>query len=318
VNILVTGATGFIGSQVVRDLVGRGHHVRASVIEGDDTSRVGDVAGAVDWVTLDLLKASRDELVNLCDSVDACVHAAWYVEPGQYVHSTKNIDWVAMSLRMVEALADAGCSRAAFIGTCFEYDHRYGYLSESTPTAPWTLYGTAKRSTSLMAGQLASDRDVSFSWLRLFYQYGPYEYSQRLVPHVIRSLLRGEVAEIGSGAEIRDFLHVADVGSAIAEAVLSDCTGAINIGSGQPISVRDLVSEIAQQLDAEELVRFGARPDSPSNPPFICANNSRLVAEVGWHPRYTLEDGLRETIEWWKTELAGAARDETAAGLRSN
>jgi nucleoside-diphosphate-sugar epimerase len=180
------------------------------------------------------------------------------------------------------------------------------------------LYGNAKLSTALMGGQLASDRDVAFSWVRLFYQYGPYEYGQRLVPYVIQSLLRGEEAEIGSGEEVRDFLHVADVGSAIADIVLSDAVGAVNVGSGEPLRVRDLVTEIARQLDSQDRVRFGARPDSPSNPPFICANNSRLVSEVGWRPRYNLEDGLRETIEWWKNELAGAARDESAAGLRSS
>jgi len=318
VSILVTGATGFIGSQVVRELVKRGHRVKASRLSVDDTSRVADVVDAVDWVTLDLMVASRKELAALCDSVDACVHAAWYVEPGRYVHALENIEWVAVSMRLLEALADAGCKRAAYIGTCFEYDHQYGYLSESTPTAPWTLYGTAKLSTSLMGGQLARDRDVAFSWLRLFYQYGPHEYNQRLVPYVIQSLLRGEEAEIGSGEEIRDFLHVADVGAAIADVVLSDCVGAVNVGSGQPVRVRDLVSEIARQLDLQERVRFGVRPDSPSTPPFICANNLRLVSEVGWRPRYTLADGLRETIEWWKHELAAATPEKVPAGRRSN
>jgi len=318
VNILVTGATGFIGSQVVRDLVKRGHRVRASQLATDDRRRLADVVDEVEWVTLDLVKASREELGALCDSMDACVHAAWYVEPGLYVHALENIDWVTTSLRILEALADAGCQRAAYIGTCFEYDHRDGTLSESTPTAPWTLYGNAKLSTALMGTQLARDRDVAFSWVRLFYQYGPYEYGQRLVPYVIQSLLRGEEAEIGSGEEVRDFLHVADVGSAIADIVLSDCVGAVNVGSGEPLRVRDLVAEIARQLDSQDRVRFGARPDSPSNPPFICANNSRLVSEVGWRPRYNLEDGLRETIEWWKNELAGAAQDDAAAGLRSS
>jgi len=300
VTVLVTGATGFIGSHVVRELRARGVDVRASVRSSSRMGAVADLENEVEWVPCDLSTASPSELRDLCDSVDACIHAAWYVEPGKYAHAVENVEWVGTSMRLLEALAAQGCPRAVYIGTCFEYDHRTGYLAEDSPTRPWTLYGAAKLSTALMGAKLGEQLGVAFSWARLFYQYGPHEQEGRLVPHVVRSLLSGEDVPVTRGTQIRDFLHVADVASALMDVAGSDHVGTVNIGSGRPVSVRDVVSCIAGILDESGRVRFGARPDSPSDPPFICANNGVLENEVGWKPRFDLETGLRDTVDWWR------------------
>lgn len=302
-RVLVTGATGFIGSHVVRELRSRGHEVRATIRTSSPTHRVEAIHDEVEWVDCDLLDASRDDLADLGDAVDACIHAAWYVEPGRYAHSPQNVEWVGMSLRLLEALGAAGCGRAVFLGTCFEYDHRAGYLAESSPTHPWTLYGAAKLSTWEMGRHLAPQVGVDLSWARLFYQYGPHESEGRLVPSVIRSLLAGGRPEVTRGTQIRDFLHVADVASALATVAESDHCGPVNIGSGQPVEVREVVRCIAGVLDAEDRVRFGARPDSPSDPPFICANDRILREELGWKPRFGLDRGIRDTVEWWADRL---------------
>ena len=299
----MTGATGFIGSHVVRELRARGLDVRASVRSTSDRSAFADVVDEVDWVECDLARASPIELQGLCHSVDACIHAAWYVEPGKYAHASENVAWVGTSMRLLEALATGGCERAVYIGTCFEYDHRTGYLDEESPTRPWTLYGAAKLSTALMGARLAEQLDVDFSWARLFYQFGPHEQERRLVPQVVRSLLAGEDVAVTRGTQIRDFLHVADVASALVDVASSEHVGAVNIGSGRPVSVRDVVHCIAEILDSSDRVRFGARPDNPSDPPFICANNEVLEEEVGWTPRFDLEAGLRDTVAWWRRRM---------------
>jgi nucleoside-diphosphate-sugar epimerase len=302
-TILVTGATGFIGSHVTRALLDRGHTIRATRRSPGLADKLADVHDDVEWVDLDLTTASPEDFEALCSSVDACIHSAWYAEPGLYARSTENVGWVGTSLRLLEALADAGCGRAVFIGTCFEYDHRHGYLAESTPASPWNLYGAAKLATSYMGRELARDRDLSFAWVRLFYQYGPHEDGRRLVPYVIRTLLEGDDALVSRGDQVRDFLHVSDVASAVAAVTESDRTGVVNIGSGHPVRVRDVVGAIAKQLGAERRVRYGARAESPSDPPFICANVERLRSEVGWTPGFDLDEGIRDTIEWWQEKL---------------
>ncbi len=310
-TVLVTGATGFIGSHVVRELRARGVDVRAPVRPSSPRSAATDLENEVEWVPCDLSTASPSELRALCHSVDACIHAAWYVEPGKYAHAAENVEWVGTSMRLLQALGAQGCARAVYIGTCFEYDHRTGYLAESSPTRPWTLYGAAKLSTALMGAELAEQLGVGFSWARLFYQYGPHEQEGRLVPHVVRSLLSGQDVPVTRGTQIRDFLHVADVASALVDVTGSHHVGAVNIGSGRPVTVRDVVSCIAGILNESGRVQFGARPDSPSDPPFICANNRVLVDEVGWSPRFDLETGLRDTVAWWSERVAGSTDDSS-------
>jgi nucleoside-diphosphate-sugar epimerase len=300
VRVLVTGGTGFIGSQIVRALLAAGHDVRAVARKGSARDRLSDVERRIDWREADVFGNPIPDWRALGSEIDLCVHAAWYAVPGKYLEATENLACVSGSLVMLDPLAEAGVKRTAFVGTCFEYDFESGWLHEAAPIKPASLYAAAKASTRLMAEALARKADLSFVWVRPFYQYGPFEDPRRLVPHVIGTLLRGEPAEVSRGMQVRDFLHVADVGRAIAAVATSQATGVVNIGSGRPVTVRDIVSTIAQSLGRDDLVRFGARPDNPTDPPFICADNRRLVAETGFSPAYDLQSGLEDTIAWWR------------------
>jgi nucleoside-diphosphate-sugar epimerase len=306
-KILLTGVTGFIGSQIARELVRRGHSMRVVARPGSDRFRVFEFADRMEWVDADLFQSSEHDLSRLCASVDLCIHSAWYAVPGKYLEAPENLDCVQGSLRLLSALGDAGCRRAVFVGTCFEYDFGFGYLSESTPTKPASLYAAAKIGTRLMGEQIAKARGIAFAWVRPFYQYGPFEDSRRLVPFVIDTLLEGEPVKVTQGFQVRDYLHVEDVGSAIAAVALSDIAGIVNIGSGHPVTVREIISTVSSLLGKPELIRFGARPENPTDPPFICANNRRLVEGTGWSPRFELRAGLEDTIASRKKERAHSA-----------
>lgn len=303
-KVLLTGATGFVGSQVARVLLARGHEVRASVREQSARDAVADIAGRIEWLNADLFADEPAALASLTRGVELCIHAAWYAVPGQYLASSENLRCVAGSLRLLESLAEAGCRRAVFIGSCFEYDFDAGWLTETGPVRPQSLYAASKLSTRFMGEQLARLRGVEFAWARLFYLYGPFEDRRRLVPSVIDSLLRGQGVDVTRGTQVRDFLHVADVGAALAAVALSDLTGVVNVGSGQPVTVRQVVSTIESLTERPGLVRFGARADNPTDPPFVCADHRKLVQGTGWSPAFDLVGGLRQTIDWSKARTA--------------
>jgi nucleoside-diphosphate-sugar epimerase len=266
-KILLTGATGFIGSHV-RDAL-TGHEV---VCLGRDLLDPG-----YRFPT---------------DTFDVCLHLAWYVEPGKYLDSPLNHEWVAASLRLARAIR---CRRFAVTGTCFEYTMTDRPLAETSPAEPTTLYAQSK----LALLRHLQAMDLELTWLRIFYQYGPREDPRRLVPSIIRSLRRGEPVALTPGEQIRDFLHVADVASAIVAAL--NLTGIVNIGSGTGVTVRHIAETIGDLTGRRDLIRLGAKPYAPGDPMHVVAETTKLRS-TGWQPRYDLRAGLAQTIDWWRRQ----------------
>jgi nucleoside-diphosphate-sugar epimerase len=294
VKVLVTGAAGFIGSHIARQLVREGHEVHALVRPQTDLWRIEDIRDSLRVVQGDLLDPS---FILHSPSFEACIHLAWYVEPGKYLHSPLNKDWVEASLRLARHLKDTGCRRFLAAGTCFEYATSKPPQSESTPTTPSTVYVQSKLELFRALQSIGMD----FAWVRFFYQYGPYEDPRRLMPVIINLLRRGEEAKLVPGDRIRDYLHIEDVASAVCAVAQSQLTGPVNIGSGVLVTVRDIALKIGELLDRVDLIKLGALPWSPTEPMHLLADNTKLREGTGWKPRYDLEAGLRQTVEWWKS-----------------
>ena len=233
---------------------------------------------------------------------ECAIHLAWYAVPGKYLHAPENLDCVSATITLAGALASVGCRRFVAAGICFEYDWDYGFLSEEiTPLRPRSLYGVCKNAAREILQAYFEKMGMPFAWARIFYLYGPQEAEVRLVPSVIRALLSGQTAKCTQGEQIRDYLHVEDVASALWAVARSHLTGPVNIGSGDPVKVRTIVETIAQLLHREENVALGALPTDPQEPPVLLADVRRLAKVVGWKSSLSLKDGLAETCQWWKS-----------------
>lgn len=301
-KVLVTGATGFVGSHLVRHLVEKGCEVYVIHRQESNLWRIADLVSQVQLISCDLLNLTdENNLPNI--KFDVCIHAAWYAVPGKYLAAQENISFLNATLALATKLQELGCEHFIGIGSCFEYDTSLGYLSETSPTKPQHLYSASKLATQLVLEQWAKVSGTKFTWIRLFYQYGAFEDQKRLVPSVINSLLQQNPVQLTLGEQVRDFLHIEDVAAAIYAIAQAELLGIVNVGSGQPVTVREIAGAIGKILGNSELLDFGAIPYSPSDPKFICANNYRLRQETSWTPRYTLETGLIETIDWWKKVL---------------
>jgi nucleoside-diphosphate-sugar epimerase len=298
VRVFLTGVSGFVGSHVAHLLVREGCEVHALVRAKSDLWRIQDVRPQLQLITGDIRDAATLDAVAE-RKPDCCLHLGWHATPGSYLQAPENIDLTASALKLATRLAEAGCKRFVGIGTCFEYNTDSGYLSEETPLAPAFLYSAAKAGAYLALRCLPGP--MSIAWARLFYLYGPYENEGRLVPSVIRALLAGNPARCTLGEQVRDFLHVEDVASALWCTAKSSLIGAVNIGSGKPVTVATVVTEIAELLDRKDLVKLGALPLQPGDPPFVCANNAKLRTATTWQPRFDLRVGLLQTLEWWRS-----------------
>jgi nucleoside-diphosphate-sugar epimerase len=222
------------------------------------------------------------------------LHFAWYAVPSRYWFAPENLQWVQASLALLQAFTQAGGQRVVMAGTCAEYDWNYGFCSEAiTPLAPRTLYGVCKHALQMILSNFTRDNQLSSAWGRIFFLYGPHERPERLVPMVIRSLLRNEPARCSHGNQVRDFLHVQDVASAFVALLNSPVTGPVNIASGQAVRLKDLIYAIAAKIDQTQLVRLGAIPTLSDEPSFLVADVRRLHDEVGWQPHLRSGDGNR-------------------------
>jgi nucleoside-diphosphate-sugar epimerase len=232
------------------------------------------------------------------------LHLAWHAVPGQYRTAAENLAWVGASLALLREFAEQGGRRVVMAGTCAEYDWAHGYCSERvTPQNPATLYGASKHALRLLLDAFGAQSALSSAWGRVFFLYGPHEHPERLVASVARAVLTGQPARCSHGAQIRDYLHVADVAGAFLALLESDVRGPVNIASGQPVAVRDLVLALARRAGREDLVRLGAIEARADEPPLLVGDPTRLRAEVSWRPRYALEAGLEDTLVWWRREL---------------
>jgi nucleoside-diphosphate-sugar epimerase len=298
--LLLTGARGFIGTHCLETLAERGFKVHAISSRG----RWNSVASEVEWHHADLHNAEHIVKLMLEVKPQYLLHLAWDVSHGVYWSSLENLRWVRSSLNLLQAFADAGGERVVIAGSCAEYDWRYGFCNENlTPLKPATLYGVCKDALQKMTIAACLESGVSAAWGRLFFLFGPGENENRLVPAVITALLKGEDALSTHGEQIRDYLYVKDVASALAALLDSDIEGPVNIASGEPIKLMELIGLAAKECGRSDLVRLGALKPAADDPPLLLADTRRLFDEVGWQTQYSLQEGIRETVAWWKQKI---------------
>jgi nucleoside-diphosphate-sugar epimerase len=295
-KVLVTGGQGFVGSHLLEELTARGIDVRATC--RSRSALAEQPTDGVEWMDCDLLDASDGAMRSIARDIDAAVHCAWCAAPGEYLTSALNAEYQRSSARLFSALRDAGCRMVTGVGTCFEYRMQSTPLDENSPTEPLTPYAEAKLATCRNGHRIA-EGTMGFAWARLFYLYGPRENPRRLVAGVTRSLLAGAVADVTEGRQVRDFLHVRDAASALATITLTARPGVTNVGSGIPVTVRTIVETLGDLTGRSDLVNFGGRRENLVDPPYVCADISRL-RQTGWAPRFDLHGGLEETVDWWR------------------
>ena len=296
-RVLVTGASGFLGRHAIAPLLARGFEVHTAARR--PPASPGTTPHAVD-----LLDPAAAALVRSIAPTHF-LHLAWDVTPGRYWQSPANLDWVAASLHLYRAFAEAGGKRAAVAGTCAEYDWSAASLDEGAPLRPAALYGAAKHALHERLAASAARDGVGLAWARVFFLYGPHEHPSRLVPSVIAPILRGEPALVGDGRAERDFMHVADVAAALVAALDSAHCGPVNIATGQCTPIRAVAEAIAHQFGRPDLLRLGARPTPPGEPAAL-ACSGRVLAGLGFRPRFGLQEGLAQTIGWWRSRIEQA------------
>ncbi len=292
---LVTGATGFIGSHLVRRLTGLGAVVHA-------VSRKVRADGAVTWHVADLCDADQVAVVVRAAKPDIVLHLASEVTGAREVRLVRptlesNLD---SAVNLLTAVADAvPTGRLVLAGSVEEPRPEDGDAVACSPyaVAKWAVSGYARMFHQLW--------DVPVTTLRIGMVYGPGQQDLRkLIPYVTTALLRGESPELTSGTRLVDWIYVDDVVDAfLAAAGSASAPGRVfDIASGSQLSIRDTIELLAKIVGTQQLPRFGAIADRPLDRAQV-ADIGPAGELLGWRPRTSLETGLRRTVDWYSATM---------------
>jgi UDP-glucose 4-epimerase len=300
VKVFLTGAAGFVGAATLNALLADGHEVAAPVRPGSPAPRLLPFDGRYRRFDTDLRDAEGVSAAIAAFRPDSVIHLAWWGVANSARFERRQIaENIDAACAIAEAAA-AGASSFVGIGSQGEYG-RVETMREDVLPAPTTLYGASKLAALFLTRQLAAQAGVRHAWGRIFSTYGPGDNEGWLIPTLINTMLAGQRPQVTLGTQYWDWLYVDDVARAIvAMAVTPAAEGIFNIGSGQPVMVRNVI-ETVRDLAAPgmELV-YGEIPFRPDQVMHMKADIARLTAATDWRPQVSMEEGLARTVAWFQ------------------
>ena len=301
----MTGASGFIGSSLVTELLGANHDV--AVLQRHETAGVRLAGRSVIRIPIADSRAgfTSDEAAALEGfGPEVVIHAGWMGVGNSARNEPAQFENLEMALNILKSARDAGAQHFVGLGSQAEYGPVEGVISETQNLSPTTLYGAAKASTFLATSVLAAQMNMKFSWVRVFSTYGPGDAPYWMISDVATKLLLNEPATLTLGTQLWDYLFVDDAARAIrAVGESAEGLGPVNLGSGSAVPIREIVEKLHDISGSRSELHFGHVPFRNDQVMHLQADTSKLRRATGWSPRITLDEGLLLTVNAIREEL---------------
>jgi len=299
---LVTGASGHLGSFLVRRLLDEGATVSVLARPETDLWRIADI---VPW--LHLIRGDLAHLGSAAEAIEreapeVVFHLAWSgVTSGERNSADQILRNVPGSLALFECARAAGCRCFVGVGSQAEFGPYDCPLTEALVPRPRTAYGVAKLALGLMLGTLCESAGMRCLWFRLLATYGPKDDPRHIIPTAIQHLLTGRHLSLTGGEQVCDYLYVEDAARALCCAAANkDAAGLFVLGSGQPCTVRAIVEHIRDLVDPGADLGFGEIAYRHDQVMHLEADISRFATATGWRPTTDLQSGLAATVAWYR------------------
>ena len=302
VCVLITGATGFIGSHLAERLVGEGAEVTLAVEPGASQANIVSILDKVRVHEVDLRDGQtvRQLVREYQPSKVYHLAAVGVTEPDIDPLLAVQVN-VLGTLNLLEALRETDCDCFINTGTCYEYGHNNPPMREDQMVDPINAYAASKSATWLFCNMYHRTHGYPIVTVRPFTVYGPRQSEHALIPQVILSALRGEDFEMTGGEQTRDFTYVDDVVEGYIRASLSEKAigQTINLGAGEEHAIKDVVLKVLELMNSPVRPLIGALPYRPGEIQRLYADSNKARELLGWQPQVGLEEGLRRTIDWY-------------------
>jgi nucleoside-diphosphate-sugar epimerase len=312
-RILITGATGFIGSHLTRKLTHEGFEVGIMKRENSDVWRIKDLLDKITTYDVDLRDTHGVSKAISHFKPDVIFHLATYYA---VEHKPQEIPLMVDTnvlgiINLLEASKDSIVKLFVNTSSCFVYKESKNKLKENDDLNPLNLYALTKIQAEQACSFHAEKCRLETVTFRFFPPYGPADHERRLIPYVIKSLLKGERPKLTTGWQRWDFIYVDDIVDAYFKLLsvpdIPQKHEIFNIGTGNAVSVREVVSRIKEIIGTELEPDWGAIPHRKNEVWFTCADTSKAETVLRWQPKtQILGEGAELTVKWyenfWKME----------------
>ena len=304
-KLFLTGASGFIGAETLRIALEAGYEVVAPVRPGTYAPRLAPFEKRFTRIDTDIHDEAALAVALAEHRPQSLIHLGWWGVGNSVRFDRRQItDNVEAACALIDAAASAGVTSFIGMGSQGEYGAGSAMLEDELPK-PTSLYGAAKVATLFLTRQLAAQAGMRHAWLRLFSSYGPGDNDGWLIPMLITEMLAGRRPKTTLGTQSWDWLHVTDVARGIlAVATNETASGVFNLGSGRAVRVRDVIERIRDLAAPGMELVFGEIPFRPDQVMHMQADISRLCAATGWEPSISMEQGLADTVAWYRGRSA--------------
>jgi len=309
-TILVTGAGGFIGSHLVEALASKGAELKIFIRYNsrNDFGMIkhipSDIRNNLDVITGDIIDFSTvKKAVKNCDIVfhlAALIGIPYsYVAPGRYVDTN-----IKGTLNILQASREEGVEKIIHTSTSEVYGTaKYVPIDENHPLEGQSPYSASKIGADMLAHSYFFSFNTPIVIIRPFNTFGPRQSARAVIPTIISQALSENKVNLGMLTTVRDFTYVNDTVNGFIKVAESDISigDIFNIGTGTGITIGELAKKILTIMECQDIPIYTdcnrIRPEKSEVLNLIC-DNSKAKSMIGWSPRYSLDEGLKETIEW--------------------
>ena len=312
IKVLVTGATGFIGSHLTRRLVLEGAKVSIISRPGANTFRIDDILDKIRIYHLDLIDYDLVEQAVKDIRPQKVFHLAGHtnVERGFYTVND-SIQDIQYTVNLLRSLQDIGYDCFIYTGTCEEYGNNPVPFKEDQRLNPVSPYSASKAATTLYCQMFYKTLGCSIVILRPFLAYGPYQNPSRFISNIILSALEKKELKMTGGEQTREFNYVSDIVDGFIKAsITKKAIGEIiNIGNGIEYTLKEVVEKITSIIGNPVKVSYGALPYRPGETWHFYCDNTKAKRLLNWEPKIDLDTGLKRTIDWHTNYYKNSPRE---------
>ncbi len=291
-KVIVTGAAGFAGYSLTKELLNKGYEVYAILRPGSKHNE-RFVRGEENLHLVELDCEDFDKIpIEINEDCDVFYHLAWFGGRDDFTGQNANIDY---NIKALESAAKLNCKRFVGIGSQAEYGVCSGLITEDTLPKPVNAYGAAKVAAMYLSKRRAEQLGLDWLWGRIFSLYGDYEPDGRMLPDLLQKLNLNVEVNLSSCEQNWDYLHVRDAATAIVAIGEKGHAGEIyNIARGDFKPLKKFVELAKSTLNSNSIINYGNPPK-----PFISLqpDMSKLKKHSGWEPKIEFEKGIKEFIE---------------------